>query len=154
MHKKSVTLLFITLSSPIMIGVYENSELIESLSSEEKSSDVLPLLVKSLFEKYDIKGLYYTSGPGSFMAIKITYIFLKSLCILHNIPLFATDAFYFNKNQPIKAIGKLYFVKISQEIKTQKFDDVISVEFKLPKLLYHNEFSTDTAPMYKIGAVG
>ena len=153
MHKKSVTLLFITLSSPIMIGVYENSELIESLSSEEKSSDVLPLLVKSLFEKYDIKGLYYTSGPGSFMAIKITYIFLKSLSILHKIPLFATDAFYFNKNQPIKAIGKLYFVKIDQEIVTKKFEDTQTASFALPEKLDYNKFSTNAEPLYIIGAV-
>jgi len=153
MHKKNVTLLFITLSSPIMVGVYENSELIESLSSKEKSSDILPLLVKSLFEKYNIKGLYYTSGPGSFMAIKITYIFLKSLSILHNIPLLATDAFYFNKNQPIKAIGKLYFVKISQEIVIKKFEDTQTASFTLPEKLDYNKFSTDAEPLYIIGAV-
>ncbi|MDA3909615.1 MAG: hypothetical protein PF437_11070 [Sulfurimonas sp.] len=88
------------------------------------------------------------------MAIKVAYIFLKSISVLKNIPLFATDAFYFNKNQPIKAIGKLYFVKISSEIKTQKLETVPNMEFKLQDVLDYNEFSTTTTPLYSIGAVG
>jgi len=151
---KNVDVLLIALSSPIMIGIYEDTKLIDSIVSDKKSSDVLASIYDDIFKKYNVKRLYFANGPGSFMAIKVAYVFLKSISILKEIPLFATDAFKFNENNPIKAIGKLYFVKISQEIKTQKFDDVISVEFKLPKLLYHNEFSTDTAPMYKIGAVG
>ena len=41
---KSVDLLFITLSSPIYIGVYEDNRLIDSVISQEKSSDILPKL--------------------------------------------------------------------------------------------------------------
>ena len=88
------------------------------------------------------------------MAIKIAYIFLKSLSILKKIPLYATDAFYFNKNTPIKAIGKLYFVKISSEIKTQKLEQAPEALFLLPNVLEYNEFSTNTTPLYMIGAVG
>ena len=88
------------------------------------------------------------------MAIKVAYIFLKSLSILKKIPLFATDAFYFNNNMPIKAIGKLHFVKVASEIKTQKFESTQEVNFRLPDLLDINEFSTTATPLYKIGAVG
>ena len=88
------------------------------------------------------------------MAIKVAYVFLKSLSILKNIPLFATDAFYFNNNEPIKAIGKLHFVRVASEIKTQKLEIAPEVTFTLPELLDYNEFSTDTAPLYMIGAVG
>lgn len=151
---KSVDLLFITLSSPIKIGIYEDNKLIESLETYEKSSDVLPKIFDELSRRYLIKKLFYANGPGSFMAIKIAYIFLKSMGVLKNIPLFATDAFYFNKNQPIKAIGKLYFVKISSEIKTQKLEMAPEADFMLPDVLDYSEFSTTATPLYGIGAVG
>jgi len=152
--RKEVELLFITLSSPIKIGVYEDNKLIDSIISEEKSSEFLPLIFDELLNIYNVKGLFYTNGPGSFMAIKIAYIFLKSISILKNIPLYATDAFSFNKNNPIKAIGKLYFVKILSEIKTQKLETVPEADFSLPTILNYNEFSQNITPLYKIGAVG
>lgn len=151
---KSVDLVFITLSSPIQVGVYEDNLLIESISTNEKSSDVLPNIFNELSSRYEIKNLFYANGPGSFMAIKIAYIFLKSMSILKNIPLLATDAFYFNKNQPIKAIGKLFFVKIRSEIKTQKLEIAPEASFMLPDMLDYSEFSTAAAPLYGIGAVG
>ena len=151
---KSVDLVFITLSSPIMIGVYENALLIDTIVTHEKSSEILPSLYISLSEKYKIQKLFYANGPGSFMAIKIAYIFLKSISILNKIPLFATDAFYFNENQPIKALGKLFFVKVSSEIQTQKLEIVPSSSLKLPDVLDYNEFSQTTTPLYSIGAVG
>ena len=151
---KSVVLVFITLSSPIIIGVYENKILIDTILTHEKSSEILPSLYMTLDEKYKIQKLFYANGPGSFMAIKIAYIFLKSISILNKIPLFATDAFYFNEKQPIKALGKLFFVKVSSEIKTQKLEIAPSNSFKLPDVLDYNEFSKATIPLYCIGAVG
>ena len=152
MHK-SVDVLLIALSSPIQIGIYEDKKLIDTLVSEERSSDILPLLFESIFEKYHVQNLFYANGPGSFMAIKVAYIFLKSLSILKDIPLFATDAFHFNNNQPIKAIGKLYFVKIRSEIKTQKLESVPQMRFTLLDVLDSSEFSKIATPLYSIGAV-
>jgi len=151
---KKIDILLITLSSPIMIGIYENNKLIETIVSDKKSSDVLPLIFRDIFKKYNVQKLFYANGPGSFMAIKVAYIFLKSISILKKIPLFATDAFCFNKNKPIKAIGKLYFVKILSEIKTQKLEIVQESSFELPSELDYNKFTTNTTPLYMIGAVG
>ena len=151
---KRVDILLIALSSPIKLGIYEESKLIDTIVSSEKSSDVLPLIFEKLLKEYDVKALYYANGPGSFMAIKVAYIFLKSLSILQKIPLYATDAFKFNENQPIKAIGKLCFVKIASEIKTQKLEIVPEATFSLPDVLDYNEFSTTSTPLYSIGAVG
>lgn len=151
---KSVDVLLVALSSPIQIGIYENNKLIDTIVSEKKSSDVLPLIFSELFKTYSVKKLFFANGPGSFMAIKVAYIFLKSISILKKIPLFATDAFKFNNNSPIKAIGKLCFVKISSEIKTQKLEIVPEANFKLPDVLDYNEFTTNTTPLYMIGAVG
>ncbi len=151
---RSVDILCIALSSPILIGIYEDTKLIESIVSEERSSDILPSIFKDLFKRYSIKKFFYANGPGSFMAIKVTYIFLKSLSVLKNIPLYATDAFKFNENAPIKAIAKLYFVKLSLEIKTKKLQTAPKSVFKLPKLLDYSEFSENSTPLYMIGAVG
>ena len=151
---KRVDVVLVALSSPISVGIYEDNILIKTVQSKDKSSDVLPVIYENIFQTYDVKNLFYANGPGSFMAIKVAYIFLKSLSVLKNIPLFATDAFYFNKNQPIKAIGKLYFVKVSLEIKTQKLEMAPSMEFRLPDVLDYNEFSINSTPLYMIGAVG
>jgi len=151
---KKIDLLLITLTSPILIGVYEDKKLIETIESEQKSSDILPLIFQDLLKKYKIEKLFYANGPGSFMAIKVAYIFLKSLSVLKGIPLYARDAFYFNENQPIKAVGKLCFVKIASKIETRKFETVPEVKFSLPNELHYDEFSINTTPLYKIGAVG
>lgn len=152
--RKKVDLLLIALSSPLLIGVYENGTLIDNVSSNEKSSEILPVLFEEIFQKYSVEKLFYANGPGSFMAIKVSYIFLKSLSILKDIPLYATDAFYFNQNTPIKAIGKLCFVKVDSKIITKKFAEVPESKFILPDVLRYEDFSTSTSPNYSIGAVG
>jgi len=151
---KNVDVVVVALSSPLLIGIYEDKTLIETFSSDKKSSDVLPTLFKEILTKYCIKKMFYANGPGSFMAIKVAYIFLESLSVLKNIPLFATDAFYFNNNQPIKAIGKLFFVKIDSEIKTQKLEIVPETTFSLPDVLDYAEFNDNNTPLYSIAAVG
>jgi tRNA A37 threonylcarbamoyladenosine modification protein TsaB len=147
-------LVVIGLSSPLLVGVYENGRLIESIETEEKTSEILPVLCEELMGRYEFSHLVYAKGPGSFMAIKVGYIFLKTLSIAKNIPLLATDAFYFNENTPIKAVGKLCFVKIGEEITTQVFTEVPLNRFRLPEQLELDHFDTDTAPYYGIGAVG
>ena len=81
MHKR-VDIVLIALTSPIQIGVYKDNKLLEVISSEEKSSDVLPTIFEDIFNRYSVEKLFYANGPGSFMAIKVAYIFLKSLSIL------------------------------------------------------------------------
>jgi len=147
-------LVVIALTSPIIIGVYKDKTLIETIKSEKMSSEVLPELFEELFEKYEIKNIIYANGPGSFMAIKVSFIFLRTLCIVKNISLLATDAFYFNNNTPIKAVGKLYFVKKSNAIETETLLEAPIMEFTLPQQLKLEDFSTESAPFYGIGAVG
>jgi len=151
---KEVDILLVALTSPIKIGIYDKNTLIETIESNEKSSDILPQIFKKLLNTYDVKQLFFANGPGSFMAIKVAYIFLKSLSILKKIPLFATDAFSFNENSPIKAIGKLYFVKVASEIKTQKLENISEAKFMLPDILEYSKFNTKTTPYYMINAVG
>ena len=76
MHK-IVDVVLVALSSPIQIGIYEDKKLIQTIKSEEKSSEVLPKIYDDILKKYKVKNLFYANGPGSFMAIKVAYIFLK-----------------------------------------------------------------------------
>ncbi len=152
--RKEVDVCVIALTSPILVGIYEEGQLIETRESSLKSSDVLPEIFKDILECYELKRIFYANGPGSFMAIKVAYIFLKSLSVLKKIPLYGTDAFYFNDNMPIKAIGKLYFVKIASEIKTEKFQEHVEAFFALPHTLEVASFSKNATPLYSIGAVG
>ncbi len=89
------------------------------------------------------------------MAIKITYIFLKTISIIKNIPLFAADGFTFNKNNPIKAINTLYFIKKDAKITTQKVVDIKKqdISLKLPDTLDLSKFSTDNKPLYVLPAL-
>ncbi len=144
----------VALASPLLVGVYENGVLIERIESDRQSSEALSEIFEPLLKRYEIANLIYAKGPGSFMAIKVTYIFLKTLCIVKGCHFLATDAFFFNQNRPIKAIGKLCFVKTSESIITRQFDEVPPSRFELPSAIALDDFESDTLPYYGIGAVG
>lgn len=87
------------------------------------------------------------------MAIKVSYVFLKSYSIAKNIIFKAVDGFYFNNNAPIKALGKTYFVKEGNNIILDTITPKKNGEFYLPKSLNHKDFSDDTLPLYVLPAV-
>ena len=49
---KRVDIVLVALSSPILIGIYENNKLIDFISTQEKSSVVLPKIFEELFKKF------------------------------------------------------------------------------------------------------
>ena len=147
------TVLVVSISSPLLLGVYRDALLVETIESSEKTSDVLLKLLMEIFQKYDAKHLLYVSGPGSYMAIKLTYITLRSLEITKGITFDACDAFSLNNNNPIKAMGKLYFIKENNTIITKKFDEAVEQRFKLPSMLSEVAILNDNKPMYILPAV-
>ena len=106
---KQYTLLIISISSPLLLGVYEDDKRIETISSELKTSEILLPTIMKILDRYNISKMIYTRGPGSYMAIKLTYIMLKTIEITRDIKCFGCSGFALNGNQPIKAIGNLYF---------------------------------------------
>jgi len=87
------------------------------------------------------------------MAIKISYVFLKSYSIVKNIPLMAVDGFYFNNNSPIKSIGKMYFIKEEDNIILDTIKPKNIEGFKLPEKIKKDDFSIDSTPLYILPAV-
>ncbi|MDX1809807.1 MAG: hypothetical protein R3331_09730 [Sulfurospirillaceae bacterium] len=143
----------IALSSPLLIGIYQNDRLIEKYEEFGKTSDMLPILFSKILDNYDIKNIFFANGPGSFMAIKVAYIFLKTLSTSLNINIFAADGFCFNNNSPIKAMKKVYFIKEDKEIITSVIDDEIDNKLELPEVLKKDLFSTNCDPLYVLPAV-
>ena len=147
------TLLINSIATPIQLGIYADDTLAESIELEGKSSDVLVEAVYDLMEQKNITKIIYANGPGSYMAIKLTYIMLQTIKMIKNIDFYAVSGFELNDNKTIKALGKLYFVKEKETIITQKFDEDIKQEFWLPQSLSALSLRDDNLPEYTLPAV-
>lgn len=143
----------LSLGSPLLVGVYQEGLLVQTLQSTDKSSEALPRIMKELLATFTCTGLYFARGPGSFMAIKVTYLFLKTLELALDIPLKACDGFAFNDNGPIKAVGKLFFIKEHGKITTKVLEEESASTFTLPLVLNTDVFSLDTQPLYHLPAL-
>lgn len=149
-----IEVLVISISNPILIGIYENEELINEYKIEGKTSDLLPSLFEELLNKYNIQRLNYVNTPGSYMAIKVAYIFLKTISITKKIEFRAVEGFEFNEKSPIKALGKKYFIKDGKDVKVEFLEkDCIIRDFKLPKSISNINFNKQTLPIYNLPAV-
>jgi len=136
-----------------MLGVYEEGELIDTLSSDLKTSQILLPLIKECLDKYDISTIIYTRGPGSYMAIKLTYIILKTIEIMQGIKCVGCSGFALNGGEPIKAIGNLYFIKEKETIITKKYEQPVNVKFTLPQSIQDLELDEESTPDYILPAV-
>ncbi len=146
-------LLIISISSPLLLGVYEDDTLIKTFSSDLKTSEILLPIITDVLNDYDISEIIYTRGPGSYMAIKLTYIMLKTIEIMRDIKCVGCSGFALNNNQPIKAIGNLYFIKEKETIITKKFEQPVSVVFTLPQSIQDLEIDEESTPEYILPAV-
>jgi len=161
---KNINLIISVIDSPVKIAIYKNKKLSEIIKFNEtdKTSDLLPIKIKEILDKYgkeNIESIVYTNTPGSFMAIKVAYLFLKTISIAMNIKILAIDGFYLNQNKPIKAIGKMHFIKnletqkteLVATIKLNKNDLINSVKF--PEIFNSDDFSDEIEPIYNLPAV-
>jgi hypothetical protein len=152
-HLPKYSLLIISISSPLLIGVYEDDILIETISSEKKTSEILLPVITKCLDIYAISKIIYTRGPGSYMAIKLTYIMLKTIEITRGIQCFGCSGFALNGGEPIKAIGNLYFIKEKETIMTKKYEQPVNVSFALPQSIHDLEIDEESTPEYLLPAV-
>ena len=87
------------------------------------------------------------------MAIKLTYITLRTLEIIRGIEIDGCDALSLDSETPIKAMGKLYFIKEKDTIITKKFDEAVEQRFELPSMLSEVTILDDNKPAYILPAV-
>ena len=150
-----VDVVVICISSPVLVGVYCKEELIETMARDEKISDILPALFEELMARYTVASATYTNSPGSFLGIKLTYIFLKTLSLTQDLKVYALSGFHFNNNAPIRAYMGKYFIKQKDgkiTISDIPINEPIS-EFTLPKILNKTILSLDIDPIYVSPAV-
>jgi hypothetical protein len=112
----------------------------------------LPIVYEKIIKRYKFNLLLYTNGPGSYMSIKMTYIFLKTISIVDDIPLKAALGFEFNNNQPIKSLRNFYFIQENGEILQKKFQNPPINYFFLPPKLDTSIFSDENEPLYILKA--
>lgn len=150
-----ISVLVIPISKPILIGIYKNGTLIKNLSLEGKASDVLPNAFQEIQKQYHINELLYINGPGSYMAIKVAYIFLQTISQILKIDFFATMGFHFNNYSPIKALGKKYFhiTKHNKIILDSINENTVVHNFVLPQIIDYSIFTKNTIPHYHIPAI-
>lgn len=149
-HKCDICL--ISISSPILLGIYIDNKLIKKFESIGKTSDILPQLFSEVMNEYCINRVFYANGPGNFSALKLTHIFLQTLSIINNIELFCVDSFYFTKDDFIEAYGRIHFLKENNDIKTIKLESKQNAVFKLPFVLDATRFSNSCFPLYILPA--
>ena len=147
------TLLIISISSPLLVGVYEEGRLIDTASSELKTSEILLPLITEYMDQYNISSIIYTRGPGSYMSIKLTYIMLKTIEIVRGIKCMGCSGFALNGGQPIKAVGNLYFIKEKETIITKKYEQPVVTHFALPKSIHDLKIDEESTPEYILPAV-
>jgi tRNA A37 threonylcarbamoyladenosine modification protein TsaB len=148
-----VSLLVISIANPLLVGVYEEGRLIRTEQSDKKTSEILLPVLSALLETYEVEEIIYTRGPGSYMAIKLTYIMLKTIEIVRGIPLHGCSGFVLNGGRPIKAIGNLYFIKEKETIMTKKFEEPVDASFALPQCIHDLEIDEESTPEYLLPAV-
>ena len=151
--KSRVDVVVVALGSPLLVGVYEDGKLVRKIETEQKTSEALPLIFKEILQEFNVEKIYFAKGPGSFMAIKLVYIFFKTLQIATGVKLYGCEGFVFNGDMPIKAVGNLYFVKENGKIVTKKLSGEIKTRFSLPERLEDIACSEDISPLYVIPAV-
>jgi tRNA A37 threonylcarbamoyladenosine modification protein TsaB len=110
-------------------------------------------MIIDILDRYDISEIIYTRGPGSYMAIKLTYIMLKTIEIMRDIKCSGCSGFVLNNGQAIKAIGNLYFIKEKETIITKKFEQPVNVVFTLPQSIHDLEIDEESTPEYMLPAV-
>jgi len=146
-------LLIISIASPLLVGVYRDGILIKEISSDKKTSEILLPVIMEALDRYPIERIIYTRGPGSYMAIKLTYIMLKTIEVVRDIPCYGCSAFTLNGGQPVKAIGNLYFIKEKETIITKKYEQPPVTKFTLPQRIHDLELDEESTPEYVLPAV-
>ena len=153
-EKKALTLLINPIASPLQFALYDPEGILaESWEVGGYVSEHLIGELDRILSGQEIGRILYVNGPGSYMGIKLTYITLRTLELLRGIPFEGVSAFSLNGNRPLKAMGKLYFVKEKETIITRKFDETIPQEFRIPEHLSAIEVAKERGPDYRIPAV-
>ena len=146
-------LLINAIASPLQFALYRRGVLERSWSREGYASEILVEELEALLGEERIDEILYVNGPGSQMGIKLSYLALRTLELLRGIPFGAVSAFALNGGRPLRAMGRLHFVKEKETIITKTFQEPIVQEFSFPSDLEALEREPGNRPDYRLPAV-
>lgn len=154
MPKLPVTVLLISASRPMRLAVYDRAGAkLESFESDAPATESFYPLFKAIDEQYAIEKLAYARGPGSFMGLKLGYVFMQTLALARNLPFAAASSFALSGGAPVHAHGKRWFVPQGNEVSVQTFDPAPENRLLPPDRLDLSLFDTNTEPDYLMPAV-
>ncbi len=144
-------LLLISNGEPYLLGIYDNSMLVESFSFDGKAANALPQLFVEVKNKYkDIKRVLLAVGPGNLTSIKLGYVAAKTASIAFNVGYYGASSFEFNGKNPISAFGSKVFKIENGKITLDSGD---AVKPSLPNSIKDIEFIENLAPIYPLPSV-
>lgn len=154
MPKLPVTVLLISASRPMRLAVYDRvGAKLESFESDAPATESFYPLFKAIDEKYAIEKLAYARGPGSFMGLKLGYVFMQTLALARNLPFTAASSFVLSDGAPVQAHGKRWFAQEANGIGVKLFEAAPEDRLLPPDRLDLNLFDTNTEPDYFMPAV-
>ncbi|MDR2151963.1 MAG: hypothetical protein LBO72_03995 [Helicobacteraceae bacterium] len=149
----NATILLIGATKPARLGVYnENGDRLENFTIEAPLTEGLYPLMKSIDERFKITKLLYARGPGSFMGLKLSYLFCKSFAIARDIPFLAADSFALSGGKPILSRQNRRFTKNADTIEIEIFDTPFEEALLPPETLDLSMFDAQTPPNYILSA--
>ncbi|MDR1911972.1 MAG: glycoprotease [Helicobacteraceae bacterium] len=153
MRLPNAIILLIGATKPARLAVYnESGEALEFFEIDKPLSEGLFSIMKAIDIRFNIVKVLYARGPGSFMGLKLGYIFLKTFAFARDIPFLATDSFNLSGDRPILAHGKRRFVKKDKRIEIEIFDAPFEESLKPPNRLDITLFDDQTLPNYILDA--
>ncbi|GHS89068.1 glycoprotease [Campylobacterota bacterium] len=161
--RENVSLLIIAAAKPMIAAIYgESGSLIKAIESEKQLSEALCEIVEPIDREYAIVRVLYANGPGSFMGLKLSYIFLRAFSIARDIEFLAAESFAFSGDRAILAHKNRWFVKKpngeivieNRENAQENSENGRNIEHKIsaPSKLDLSIFCGDTAPQYILNA--
>ncbi|MDR3347856.1 MAG: hypothetical protein LBN32_04505 [Helicobacteraceae bacterium] len=149
-----VTVLLISAAQPAKLAVYDDRfACIERLENALPLSEWLYGAMKSIVQRYNVARVAYARGPGSFMGLKLGYLFMRSFSLAARIPFVAASSFDLTSGAPIKAHGKRWFVIKDGAIAIESFETPPADRLLLPDQLDMSMFSGAVLPEYVLNAV-
>lgn len=148
------------LSKHLLDKVDTNS--IDNYTYIKKISFTLKEAIQFLANFKNIESIYYARGVGSLSSIKLTHVFLHTISLSLNIPIYATNSFYFTDNKEIKAFANMsFFLKQDSKIIKDSTNNNIELSksinptkhFVLPNVLVEEDFCESCIPLYVTPAI-
>ncbi|MGE4295437.1 MAG: hypothetical protein AB7E49_07045 [Campylobacterales bacterium] len=154
MPKSPVFVLLVSASRPMRLAVYDlGGNRLELHESDAPATESFYPFFKTIDDRYDIARVAYARGPGSFMGLKLGYVFLQSFAMARRIPFASVSSFALTRGAPVQAHGKRWFVLEGGEVSVRAFETPPQAALLPPEQIDFSIFEAACEPEYLMPAV-